>query len=170
MKKLFIAAGITVCTLLGCSSSKDIKGPFPKPTKAEDFFTSPNSISKKQGEAMIQQFPKHKYHFTHKKRLLNTFSYFDPADIRNVFTSPNVDSVFFVLSALVDTGVKHFPTVIMVIKIKSGIPIVFKDGRPSEWTFIQVANREIATFNTIQYIKGTGYCPPPSPCAAKSAE
>jgi hypothetical protein len=82
-----------------------------------------------------------------------------------------VDSVFFVLSALVDTGVKHFPTVIMVIKIKSGIPIVFKDMKHSEWTFIQVSNGEfLDTFNSIQYIQGSIYCPPPGNCAAPTSQ
>jgi hypothetical protein len=171
MKKLFFVSGVIVCMILGCSSSKDLKGPFPKPTKAEDFFTSPNALSEKEAKAMVHLFPIHKYHVTHKKRLLYTSSYFDTADVRKVFTNPNVDSVFFFLSALVDTGVKHFATVIMVIKIKTGISIVFEDANHSGWTFIQVANREFAnTYNTIQYIKGTGYCPPPSPCASHSVE
>lgn len=170
MKKLFFVSGVIVFVILGCSYSKYLKGPFPKPTKAEDFFTSPNALSEKVATSMINVFPAHKYHFTHKKRLLYTSAYFDTADIRKVFTNPEVDSVFFFASALIDTGVKHYPTVIMVVKIKSGIPIVFKDANHSGWTFIQVANSELPnTYNTIQYIKGSAYCPPPSPCAAPSA-
>jgi hypothetical protein len=170
MKILFFVSGVLVFAILSCSSTKDLKGPFPKPTQAENYFNSSNALSEKAAKAMIERFPKHTYHFTHKKRLLNTSSYFDTADIRKVFTNPNVDSVFFFSSALVDTGVKHYPTVIMVIKIKSGIPIVFKDVNHSEWSFIQVANKEVAnTYNTIQYIKGSQYCPPPYGCAAPSA-
>lgn len=169
MKKLFFVAGVIVCMVLGCSSSNNLTGPFPKATKAEDYFTSPNALSEKEAKAMIQRFPKHKYRWTHKKRLLYTSAYFDTADVRKVFTNPNVDSVFFFSSALVDTGVKHYPTVIMVIKIKSGIPIVFKESNHSGWAFIQVANSELAsTYNSIQYIGGAVYCPPPSPCAAQA--
>jgi hypothetical protein len=59
MKILFFVSGVLVFAILSCSSTKDLKGPFPKPTQAENYFNSSNALSEKAAKAMIERFPKH---------------------------------------------------------------------------------------------------------------
>ncbi|MGN6530222.1 MAG: hypothetical protein ACTHK0_00535 [Ginsengibacter sp.] len=168
MKKLFFAGGIIVCTLLSCSSSKKLNNElFPKATTGENYFASSNAIPAQEALAMIHGFPKHKYHFLHKKRLLNAWAMFDPADINKVFkdSASTVDSVKFVLASWLNPYEKKpYPTVIMVVYIKPNIEYTFKPVNDGSWTIISVANREVVNvYNATQYIMASKphYCPPP---------
>lgn len=143
MKNFFFAAGIMVCTLLSCSSSKNLNNQaFPKLTDAENYFKSPHAISEQEALAMINGFPKHKYHFTHKKKLLFSWASFDPEDLKKVATFTTVANVKFVLASQT-TKHQNYPTVIMRIQLKPEVT---------------------SSVKAVQYITPYPYCPPPPNC------
>jgi hypothetical protein len=190
MKNLFFAAGIIVCTLLSCSSSKKLNTEaFPKLTDAENYFKSPNAISEQEALAMINGFPKHKTHLARQKHLQDAYVMFDTADLRKVITNSNVDNIKFVFASQSDDKhIKKYPTVIMRIKLKaSALTSVNEAQHPSGDTEGIINDKMKGSFstgqygettindakffvNSVQYIKATQYCPPPSGCALTTNE
>jgi hypothetical protein len=185
MKNLFFAAGIMILTLLSCSSSKNLtNGTTTTLTDAENFFHSPNAISEQEALAMISGFPKHMTHFARRKHLKDAYVMFDTADLHKVDTSSNVENIKFVFASQSDNKhVNKYPTMIMRIKLKDSTRISFNGEKypannmeeimndKTKGSFSTVSYRETTLperkffVNSVQYIKASYYCPPPSGCA-----
>jgi hypothetical protein len=186
MKNLFFAAGIIVCTLLSCSSSKNLtNGTNTTLTDAENYFKSPNAISEQEALAMINGFPKHKTHFARRKHLKDAYVMFDPVDLHKVDTDSNVENIKFVFASQSDNKhVKKYPTVIMRIKLKPSALTSFNEaqypagntegikGAKMKGSFMVETTINDGKFlvNSVQYIKAVQYCPPPSGCALTANE
>ncbi len=147
MKNLFFAAGIIVCTLLSCSSSKNFdKDVCPHVTKSEDYFKSSNAICEKEAVAMINRFPRHKTRFNRKNNLSNSWSSFDLHDLQNLSDHiAHIDSIkiYFAGQIIRNRDTFRYPTYVMQIKLKN-------------------VDKNLA--NQFQYIKAPLYCPPPESC------
>ena len=186
MKNLFFAAGIMICTLLSCSSSKNLtNGTTTTLTDAENYFHSPNAISEQEAVAMINGFPKHKTHFARQRHLKDAYVMFDTADLRKVIINSNVDNIKFVFASQSDNKhVKKYPTVIMRIKLKPSALTSFNEaqypagntegikGAKMKGSFMVETTINDGKFlvNSVQYIKAVQYCPPPSGCALTANE
>jgi len=146
MKNLFFAAGIIVCTLIGCSSSKNLNNQATMLKTSENFFGSSNAISEAEAIAMIKRFPRHKTHFNRKKRLANAWAAFDRQDLKQINDKmKNVADikVYFAGQIIKNKDTARYPTLVMQIMLKD----VDKN-----------------LFNSAQYIKAAQYCTPPSGC------
>lgn len=146
MKNLFFAAGIIVCTLLGCSSSKNLNNQATMLKTSENFFGSSNAISEAEAIAMIKRFPRHKTHFNRKRHLANAWAAFDLQDLKEINKKmENVAGIKFYFAGQIITSkdTARYPTLVMQIMLKD----VDKN-----------------LFNSVQYIRAGQYCPPPPGC------
>lgn len=146
MKNLFFAAGIIVCTLLSCSSSKNLNNPATTLKTSQNFFGSSNAISEAEAIAMIKRFPRHKTHFRREKYLANAWAGFDLQDLKTINNKmKNVAGIKFYFAGQIikNKDTARYPTLVMQIMLKD----VDKN-----------------LFNSVQYIRAAQYCPPPSGC------
>jgi len=109
---------------------------------------------------------------------------FDTADLHKVDTSSNVENIKFVFASQSDNKhVNKYPTMIMRIKLKDSTRISVNGEKypannmeeimndKTKGSFSTVSYRETTLperkffVNSVQYIKASYYCPPPSGCA-----
>lgn len=144
MKQLFFATAIVVFLFNACSPAGQIpKSITTKATDDEDFFSSGNAIPAELAEAMIKDFPKHKFRGWRKNKLMYSQAMFEKDDLTKVLNQDNVDSIKFFLAARKDTV--GYPIVILAAYLKN-----------------KTYNGKI--YKSIQYIKAAHYCPPPPGC------
>lgn len=107
-------------------------------TNPNNYFNSKYWVAAKDAVGRIHGFPRH-------KPVKGAYARFDTADLRSVLNKINeIDSVVFQLAIRPDDKKDSFPTVLMVCYMKKSFVKSFK------------------SFNSVQYIAGQSYCPPPS--------